>query len=329
MKRIEVLDGWRAASILLVLAGHLLPLGPKSWEMNGAVAALGMALFFTLSGFLITQFLLARPEAGVFLRRRLFRILPLAWAAMALLCILQRASTFQIIANLAFFANLPPQQLLAGGGHLWSLCVEMQFYFAVAVLVAVAGRRGLLVLPLVGLGVTALRITAGDYIDIVTWFRIDEILAGATISLCYAYLAKKGEVIRLPSWLFLAFLLLALAAGHPATGPLNYLRPYLAASAIGASIFAMPRWVRAAFTSRSAAYIAEVSYALYVFHGMLTATWLGRGSSFVKYLKRPLLLSATFLLAHLSTIYFERPMITLGKRSWRRSEGAGLASKKT
>ena len=50
MKRIEVLDGWRAASILLVLAGHLLPLGPKSWEMNGAVAALGMALFLRYPG---------------------------------------------------------------------------------------------------------------------------------------------------------------------------------------------------------------------------------------------------------------------------------------
>ena len=42
-------------SIALVLAGHLLPLGPKSWQMNGAVAATGMALFFILSGFLSTS----------------------------------------------------------------------------------------------------------------------------------------------------------------------------------------------------------------------------------------------------------------------------------
>ncbi len=39
MQRIPILDGWRALSILLVLAGHLLPLGPHRWGLNGAVAA--------------------------------------------------------------------------------------------------------------------------------------------------------------------------------------------------------------------------------------------------------------------------------------------------
>ena len=57
--RFAMLDGWRALSILLVLAAHLLPLGPKSLGLNDAVAPMGMALFFTLSGFLITRFLAA------------------------------------------------------------------------------------------------------------------------------------------------------------------------------------------------------------------------------------------------------------------------------
>ena len=67
------------------MAGHWLPLGPKAWELNGAVAASGMALFFTLSGFLITQLLLRDDRVGPFLIRRLFRILPLAWMAMGAL----------------------------------------------------------------------------------------------------------------------------------------------------------------------------------------------------------------------------------------------------
>ena len=64
-KRIPLLDGWRATSILLVLGSHLLPLGPKVLGLNEAAGAMGMALFFTLSGFLITQFLAAGMPIGI------------------------------------------------------------------------------------------------------------------------------------------------------------------------------------------------------------------------------------------------------------------------
>src|SRR5262245_33415169 len=64
--RIPILDGWRAMSILLVLGSHLLPLGPKVLELNFTAGAAGMALFFTLSGFLIVQFLAAGMPLGIF-----------------------------------------------------------------------------------------------------------------------------------------------------------------------------------------------------------------------------------------------------------------------
>lgn len=44
--RFSSLDGWRGVAIVLVLAGHLLPLGPKVWQMNGAIATTGMVIFF-------------------------------------------------------------------------------------------------------------------------------------------------------------------------------------------------------------------------------------------------------------------------------------------
>ena len=56
--RFEVLDGWRGISIVAVLVCHLLPVGPRSWQLNAPVGAVGMALFFCLSGFLITTMLL-------------------------------------------------------------------------------------------------------------------------------------------------------------------------------------------------------------------------------------------------------------------------------
>ena len=43
-KRIPILDGWRATSILLVLGAHLLPLGPKVLQLNDTAGAMGMAL---------------------------------------------------------------------------------------------------------------------------------------------------------------------------------------------------------------------------------------------------------------------------------------------
>jgi peptidoglycan/LPS O-acetylase OafA/YrhL len=70
--------------------------------------------------------------------------------------------------------------------------------------------------------------------------------------------------------------------------------------------------------SRILAYIAEISYALYVVHPILSHTWLGSGATFVKYLKRPLLLLAIVGVAHLSTFYYEHRWIALGKHWARR-----------
>jgi peptidoglycan/LPS O-acetylase OafA/YrhL len=77
------LDGWRGISILCVLAAHLLPLGPKAWQLNATAGPMGMALFFTLSGFLITHFLLNHAGVLDFLIRRFFRIVPLALAHLS------------------------------------------------------------------------------------------------------------------------------------------------------------------------------------------------------------------------------------------------------
>src|SRR5664280_494896 len=78
--REPVLDGLRAISILLVLSGHLLPIGPKFLELNETAATMGMSLFFALSGFLIATLLLHNPDVVEFAAKRLGRILPLAYA---------------------------------------------------------------------------------------------------------------------------------------------------------------------------------------------------------------------------------------------------------
>lgn len=311
-----MLDGWRALSILAVLAGHWLPLGPKAWGLNGVATGSGMALFFTLSGFLITRLLLRDPHAGPFLIRRLFRIVPLAWLAMAILAIAAGVGLDTALTNFLFFSNLPPARLMVGGEPLWSLCVEVQFYLGVALLVALLGRKGLLVLPLLALAVTGARIAAEQSYSIVTWHRVDEILAGATLALVLNAWSVRGVRLTPPRWATVALLFVLFASAHSEAGALAYLRPYFAAMAVGCSLLAAPGWMTWLWTSRAARYVAETSYALYVVHGMLTVTWLGGldADKLEKYARRPLLIAATFLLAHLSTFYYERRWMALGKR---------------
>jgi peptidoglycan/LPS O-acetylase OafA/YrhL len=312
--RLGVLDGWRGISILLVLGAHLLPLSPKSWRFNDMAGPMGMALFFTLSGFLITRFLLQHDSIVDFLIRRFFRIVPLAWLSLIVALPLWGAPASAYLPNFLFFANLPPYHLVDVADHFWSLCVEAQFYVTVALLVALLGKRGLYLLVALCLAVTAHRISTGAEIAIVTWSRVDEILAGAILALVYAG--------RLGRWMpaFVArgnvYLLLVLFAvsSHPGTGFANYLRPYLAALLVGTTLYRAPERVAAILTSRPLRYIAEISFALYVIHGLLVHTWLGDGDKLAKYMKRPLLFAVTFALAHVSTYQYEHRWIDFGKR---------------
>lgn len=313
--RLAVLDGWRGCSILCVLAGHLLPLGPKAWSFNGMIATAGMAIFFTLSGFLITRFLLHHASVGEFLIRRICRVVPLVWAYSAVALAIVAAPPGVFAAQFLFYANLPPAQLSGMTAHLWSLCVEMQFYVGIALLVLMGGRRALYALPALCLAVTAYRVWDGAYISIYTYHRIDEILAGCILALAYegqlgAFPPKLLQ--RLSPYLLLPLFLLSC---HPDSGWANYPRPYLAALLVGSTLYRDRPALAAALASRPLRYIAEISYALYVFHPMLAESWLGAGDKAVKYLKRPLLFAALFLTAHLSTYYYERYWIALGKRA--------------
>jgi peptidoglycan/LPS O-acetylase OafA/YrhL len=314
--RLAVLDGWRAVSIVAVLAGHLLPLSIIIPKANEAAGLFGMAVFFTLSGFLITRFLIERPDPRAFIIRRGFRILPLAWVGViaAFLIDGRLASPANLVPNLLFYANWPPVRLFESGAHLWSLGVEVQFYAAIALAVAFFGRKALYALPFVGLAVTVARVATGAHFSIVTWFRIDEILAGALVALIWSgWFGDRAKAIlnSTNTWFAAIF---ALAICYFADTSLAYVRPYAVALMVGSTLAGAPALLEKLLTSRAAAYVATISYALYVFHALLAATWLGSGEDLERYLKRPLLIGATFLLAHLSTTYFEKHFIDWGKR---------------
>ncbi len=313
-RRLYALDGWRGVSILLVLATHLLPIGPKSWDLNVATGLMGMALFFTLSGFLITDFLLKHTSLVDFAIRRLFRILPLAWLYLVVVLSIHHVTADTWFAHLFFYANFPPKPLIHVTDHMWSLCVELQFYVGIFLLVLLFKKRGLMFIPALCIGFTLLRIANGMHYSVITYYRIDEILVGGILALIYHGKLGKwpGELLKQTNtW---AVLILLIVSCHEASGFMNYLRPYFAATLIGATIFNQQSRMAMALDNRALFYIASISFALYIIHPLLASSWLGSGDKLVEYSKRPLLFVVLFISAHISTFYYEHKWIDFGKR---------------
>lgn len=159
------LDGVRAIAVSLVIAGHAMGT-LASAEGNGLLAlvlgnaALGVQMFFVLSGFLITSLLLNEREAtgtlrfGSFYQRRLRRIMPVFLAYVLAIVLLQGVGLLQIDAS-HYWAALTQTwnyQVLwksgdVGGsgswyfGHYWSLALEEQFYLVWPLVVWALTRR--------------------------------------------------------------------------------------------------------------------------------------------------------------------------------------------
>jgi peptidoglycan/LPS O-acetylase OafA/YrhL len=139
------LDGLRAIAVLAVIAFHV----NIGWAQGGL---LGVGVFFTLSGYLITDLLLQRwsSSGGLglsdFWMRRARRLLPalvvmlavvIAWVALfhrsqlpdlrgnVVAASVYMSNWWLILHHVSYFAQFGAPSPL---GHLWSLAVEEQFY---------------------------------------------------------------------------------------------------------------------------------------------------------------------------------------------------------
>jgi peptidoglycan/LPS O-acetylase OafA/YrhL len=153
MRRIPLLDGWRAVAIALVIWHHV---GQNLTVSEAAYAQdvtrfgqFGVDLFFGLSGLLITRLLLQEHSASgsfglsQFYIRRTFRILPPLLAFLAAYTLLGLwKSKLEFVSSLLFFRNYVPNNTAGfGSGHLWSLAVEEHFYLLWPGLLALSGPR--------------------------------------------------------------------------------------------------------------------------------------------------------------------------------------------
>lgn len=171
--RIDALDGLRALAVTAVMFFHL----NFDWMAGGF---LGVSLFFTLSGFLITRLLLQEKELSgrvslrAFWARRLRRLSPAALVVLAAVVVSSMVGLFEgprvrgdigaslgYVANWRFataestyaelFTSMPSPVI-----HFWSLAIEEQFYLVFPLLfVVLSKRRRLLSTGLVMLVVTS------------------------------------------------------------------------------------------------------------------------------------------------------------------------------
>jgi peptidoglycan/LPS O-acetylase OafA/YrhL len=150
------LDGIRALAIGLVLFSHSVTYGSFTHLASfGLVAGpAGVAVFFVLSGFLITNILLREEERTgcislrLFYLRRALRLFPALWLYLLVVSLIWLAGYLPHHPWHSFVSSLLYVRNLVGRGHetdhLWSLSIEEQFYLLwPLVLVALPGRNRL------------------------------------------------------------------------------------------------------------------------------------------------------------------------------------------
>jgi peptidoglycan/LPS O-acetylase OafA/YrhL len=219
------LDGLRGIAILMVVVYHA-RFAAHEFHWFGSN---GVAVFFTLSGFLITRLLIEEREAlgGIslsrFYARRALRLLP-AFAVMVLVtALVGLADLSEVLRASSYLANwwLAAGDLLGPLSHTWSLSIEEQFYLVWPLLLVVPFAIGPRVVAPVALAVTLGYRLLGPEVPeteyaFATHMQIPMVLMGVCLGVAW-----KGAM-RTPRWAALlgAGLIVAaslIAPGQPGT----------------------------------------------------------------------------------------------------------------
>jgi peptidoglycan/LPS O-acetylase OafA/YrhL len=331
-ERNALLDGWRGLSVLSVVSLHLffyhwpqefVPLrglaADGQWLHLAYQAmlrplqeagALGVPVFFLISGYIITTLLL-REEArrgdvsiAAFYVRRVFRIVPALAIFLLALLVLDALGVIESdprshAASAAFACNI--WQCDWWHAHLWSLAVEEQFYLAWPVLFLVLARRRIeLVLALV----VAFFLLSLE-------FEICRSFLYISIGVLFAIDRDSGHKMKLPAaaaWACGVFLLAGsfIPGTSVLAGVLAAAKPFVLAGLFFASFES--RVMRTVLAFPPLVAVGRASYGLYLWQQLFTAP-PGKQLIFAGDWQLLLLPTVVFVLYR----YVELPLIAKGR----------------
>jgi peptidoglycan/LPS O-acetylase OafA/YrhL len=336
------LDGLRCLAILPVIWHHATPRLLPGVLGKGAV---GVDLFFALSGFLITTLLLrerrrrGRLGLGAFYARRSLRIFPLYYLILG--CYALRALQTQASSEVArhFLHGLPYHASYTANWFLdyavphpvmfafsWSLCVEEQFYWIWPGLVALLPQRWLLA----GLMTAAVVVdTLAEHGAFAAWLPPGSL--GLRILTSFATPIGCGSVVALLldapvgfalarwalGWRLAAPLLLLLSIGWLTVPATPYLSLSVTLAALVGAVALRPdnglAWLLERPVLRK---VGTLSYAAYLLH----VTALGFVRRLLPQFQDSALwvfglgLPLSLLLAQIAHVAIERPFLRLRRR---------------
>jgi peptidoglycan/LPS O-acetylase OafA/YrhL len=332
------LDGVRALSIIAVMAFH-----------SGLISGgwLGVDVFFTLSGFLITTLLLdERNRTGdvdlhAFYWRRFLRLVP-ALAVVAIICTARtvaiipeghRASVVLSLVAIMFYVGNwaaiagAPQALL---GHTWSLSIEEQFYLlwppAIRLLLRRVSARGVLVgLLAAATASAAYRCIAaqrgpdsdlGRYLYLGTLTHADGILIGCALA-CWvrmpstsfnAVMVQIGGVCGL---LFMAVALIIVPFHYYFSWWTPTTAIALATCLVISGTLRSGSWIGRLLGLPPCVWLGKRSYGIYLWHVPVFVALSALSERGLRYNSGRVVLAwiATFGIAALSYRYIEAPLL--------------------
>src|SRR5579883_1654899 len=240
-RRVPQLDFLRGIAILLVISCHPLVGTPQAspWEAIvfypfAYTGWSGVDLFFVLSGFLISGLIFSefKKTGGFqplrFLIRRAFKIWPGYYVFLALTLPLLASVHVSmkypnLLGELLFLQNYIQPTFWP---HTWSLAVEEQFYFCLALILYLAVGRfksikyipyACLTIMVVALIGRFLRAQTGEFETLQSHLRADALAFGVLLGYLHSFFPERlGALVRPKKTLLFALLLIATGlAFHP------------------------------------------------------------------------------------------------------------------
>jgi peptidoglycan/LPS O-acetylase OafA/YrhL len=270
------LDGLRALSVLLVIAGHVRTELPIKHYLSGG---LGVGIFFVLSGFLITILLLreelvvGRVSLGAFYIRRAFRILPPYFLTITLYLLVglfpsQHELRVKFLNGLPYFLTLRneyvPNGLAVAFTHSWSLSVEEKFYFVWPILFFILLRKFKGRWAIVPITIIPLFVSPTGSVP-VAYFSL---LSGCCVAIAlHALRGKQEEVLtfinRIPTSAAVIVWILSYFASLGGTLRVSFI---LTTAALLPVLLLRESLFSRILGSKICAYVGKRTYSMYLFH---------------------------------------------------------------